>query len=65
MLKGQAYTTSATTVGAVLGSLIGGYLLSFTSIKTMLAVGFMVSILGTFLMILGIRNCSKCSRDKN
>lgn len=58
MLKGQAFTTSATTIGAVLGSLIGGYLLSFASIKTMLAVGFFVSIIGTLLLILGVRNCT-------
>lgn len=64
MLKGQAYTTSATTVGAVLGSLIGGYLLSFTTIRTMLAVGFIVSIIGTLLMILGIRKATLCSQEK-
>lgn len=64
MLKGQAYTTSATTVGAVLGSLIGGYLLSFTTIRTMLAAGLIVSIIGTLLMILGIRKATLCSQEK-
>lgn len=62
MLKGQAFTTSATTIGAVLGSLIGGYLLSVSSIRIMLTVGVLVSAIGTVLVILGIR---KCTYNKN
>lgn len=58
MLKGQAFTTSATTVGAVLGSLIGGYLLSFATLTTMLTAGFVASVIGTVLLMMGVRKCS-------
>ena len=56
MVRGQAFTTSATTFGAVFGSLLGGLLLSFTSLEMMLITGVILSAVGTLLLYLGVED---------
>jgi len=56
MVRGQAFTTSATTFGAVFGSLIGGLLLSFTSLEVMLITGVILSTVGTLLLFLAVED---------
>lgn len=48
--KGQAVMTGTNTLGGVFGSLIGGFLLDFTGVPTMLAVGLAIAILGCALV---------------
>lgn len=50
-VKGQAIVTAAITLGFILSSLIGGILLDITNAKTMLFTGFIVSIIGTTIML--------------
>lgn len=57
MLKGQAFTTAATTLGAVLGSVVGGYLVNI-GIREMLLAGFLISVAGTVFFFIGISPCS-------
>lgn len=50
--KGQAFITSATTIGSVVASFLGGWLLDYRSVKIMLLVGTLFAALG-FLIALG------------
>jgi len=54
MIKGQAFTTAATTLGGVGGSLIGGLILSVASVTTMLVVGVIISLAGTLILLLSV-----------
>jgi len=54
MIKGQAFTTAATTLGGVGGSLIGGWLLTFTSVANTLLFGLTLSALGLVVMFFSI-----------
>jgi len=54
MVKGQAFTTAATTLGGVGGSLIGGLILSFASVTTMLVIGVVISLAGTLILLLSV-----------
>lgn len=49
-VKGQALSTTANTVGGVIGSLVGGQLLAGVGAKWMLIVGAMLSIAGTVIV---------------
>ncbi|NCC78631.1 MAG: MFS transporter [Clostridia bacterium] len=54
MVKGQAFTTAATTLGGVGGSLIGGWILSVATVKLMLIVGLGISLAGSLILLLTI-----------
>ncbi len=54
MIKGQAFTTAATTLGGVGGSLVGGWLLSFTTVANTLIFGLGLSALGFIVMYFSI-----------
>lgn len=54
LIKGQAFTTAAMTLGGVGGSLIGGFLLTQGSLQLMLIVGTIISALGTLLFFFAI-----------
>lgn len=48
--KGQAYLTMTITMGGVLGSLLGGFILQYSSVSMMLIVCAIVSAIGTFFV---------------
>lgn len=54
MVKGQAFTTAATTLGGVGGSLIGGLILSASSVTQMLVIGVIISLAGTLIILLSV-----------
>lgn len=54
MIKGQAFTTAATTLGGVGGSLIGGWILSAATVKLMLIVGLGISLAGSLILLMTI-----------
>ena len=49
MAQGQSYMTTTNTLGAVIGSWIGGYLVEFTSSTITLWIMFAISVLGTLI----------------
>lgn len=51
-VKGQALMTTANTVGGVLGSLLGGQLLNYLSVSSMLLIGTVISAAGTIIVFL-------------
>ncbi len=53
--KSQAIFGATATVGTLLASLVGGQLFQYMSVKPVIFVGVAVSIIGTVLMIIGIR----------
>jgi PPP family 3-phenylpropionic acid transporter len=53
--KSQAIFGATATVGTLLASLVGGQLFQYMSVKPVIFVGVVVSIIGTVLMIIGIR----------
>lgn len=54
--KGHAFTSATFTVGAVLGTLSGGWLLDSYGAKTMLAVATVLSILGMLIFFYSARD---------
>jgi len=54
MIKGQAFTTAATTLGGVGGSLAGGFLLSVTNVSNTLLFGLVLSAIGFAVMCISI-----------
>ena len=54
MIKGQAFTTAATTLGGVGGSLIGGWILSAATVRLMLIVGLVISLTGSLILLMTI-----------
>ena len=50
-IKGQAYMTMTSTVGSVVGSLLGGVLLDLSGVSMMLLVGTIVAGVGTVLTV--------------
>lgn len=54
-MKGQAYMSLSMTVGSVIGSLCGGYLIQFLGIKAALICGVLFALLGIVLVVIGIR----------
>jgi PPP family 3-phenylpropionic acid transporter len=55
-IKGQAFTSVTMTLGGVTGSLLGGWLLSATSIYNMLLLGTFLSLVGSVIAYLSIEN---------
>lgn len=53
--KGQAVFATASTVGSLLASFVGGWLFLFFDVRLVLTVGVVSSVLGTILMALGVR----------
>jgi PPP family 3-phenylpropionic acid transporter len=53
---GQAYMTSMMTVGTVLGSLSGGWMLELSGITTMLSVNVIIALLGVCFAFMSFRN---------
>jgi len=58
-IKGQAFTSVTMTLGGVTGSLLGGWLLSATSIYNMLLLGTILSLIGSVIAYLSIENIVK------
>lgn len=54
-LKGQAYLASSATIGAILGTLISGKIIEISSIKYMLLISMIISILGTLIMYINLK----------
>lgn len=61
-MKGQAYMSLSMTVGSVIGSLCGGYLIQFLGVKAALICGVVFAALGIILVAIGIR---KARTDSN
>ena len=57
--KGQTVVAAAGTIGGLLSSFFGGFLLQMTGVKTVLLIGFVVTVIGAGLMLLGIRVLEK------
>ena len=55
-VKGQAYITSAITIGGVFSNLVSGRILDKMGVKPMLIVGTAVCALGVIISFAGIRN---------
>lgn len=53
--KGQAVFATASTVGGLLASFIGGWMFQFLDVRLVIAAGVVSSIAGTALMIVGTR----------
>lgn len=56
LVKGQAFTTAAMTLGGVGGSLIGGFLLTQSNLNTMLMTGTLISVIGSILFLVSIES---------
>lgn len=54
-VKGQAFFTATFTIGSVLGSLTGGFLLDHGGVTTMLVFGTIMSAVGSAAMILSAK----------
>lgn len=54
LVKGQTLMASANTVGGIVGSLIGGQMLSFLSVSSMLLIGTVISAVGTVIVWLTV-----------
>lgn len=50
-LRGQSLVTSAITLGAVFGNLIGGFVLQLSGVITMLYVGVAMAVLGAIVVL--------------
>lgn len=58
-VKGQSLITTATTLGNVFASLIGGRILDIYGTQEMMLVAVIVALVGVVLMILGVENREK------
>jgi PPP family 3-phenylpropionic acid transporter len=65
-VKGQAYVTSAITIGGVFSNLISGVILDHLGIRIMLITGTAVCAVGVFIAVyaLGRRATSKATKEK-
>lgn len=63
-ITGQAYMTSLIVAGTVLGSLIGGWVLEFSNITTMLSVNVIITILGVVLAIVSVKDKDRKSATR-
>lgn len=52
--KAQGLVVMVSTIGGVIGSLMGGWLIDFSGVEMMLLVGTAVSILGSIVAVLGV-----------
>jgi PPP family 3-phenylpropionic acid transporter len=48
--KGQAFMTSTNTLGGVFGSLLGGFLIDYTGVSTMLLIDVIIAVIGCLLV---------------
>ena len=62
--KAQGLVVMVSTIGGVIGSLLGGWLLDIASVQTMLLVGTVVSILGSCIAVLGVQKKAACQDAK-
>ena len=51
-VKGQAYLTCSGTIGAMLGSFLGGWLIEHFGVETMMWVGVALSAVGSVYVVL-------------
>lgn len=58
-IKGQAFMTTTITLGGVLGSLLGGSLITALSVPGMLLIATIISVFGTVLTIIFTQNDKK------
>lgn len=54
LTKGQAFLTSATTIGSVAASFLGGWLLDYQSVRIMLLVGTLFAALGFLVGLVAV-----------
>lgn len=54
LVKGQAFTTGAITMGGVLASLLGGWLLDGPGVSTMLFVGIVMTLCGLLIALFAV-----------
>ena len=54
--SGQAYMTSMMTVGTVLGSLSGGWILELSGMTTMLSVNVIIAMVGVGFALISVKN---------
>ena len=54
-IKGQSYMGMTFTIGTIVGSVLGGVLLDYTSVNMMLIAAIIVSLIGTVFVYKGIR----------
>ncbi|MDD2534648.1 MAG: MFS transporter [Eubacteriales bacterium] len=54
-IKGQAYLAMASTLGGIIGNLVGGFLMDFYTVTIALSVALGLSIIGAGLVYFGIR----------
>lgn len=54
MVKGQAFSTAAYTLGCATGNFAGGQLLSFFDVRTMLLAGIAMAVIGTAVFFLTV-----------
>lgn len=57
--QGQAIMNATTTVGGLLASFFGGFLLSAMSVHGVLVLGLVITVLGAATMIIGVRSMKK------
>ncbi|REC33030.1 MFS transporter [Enterococcus pseudoavium] len=54
LVKGQTLMAMANTLGGIIGSFLGGQMLSFLSVSAMLLIGTLISIVGTLIVWLSL-----------
>jgi len=54
-VKGQGYAASATTIGSVIGSLLGGWVLDVADPQVLLMLCTVISTVGTVIVLIGMR----------
>lgn len=63
--KGQAVMTATNTLGGVIGSLLGGFLLDYTGIKPLLITGFILAVGGAVLLLFSCGSHPKRTNNSN
>ncbi len=59
MIKGQSMVTTATTLGTVFASIIGGRILDVYGTEEMMFTAVIVAVIGVVLMAIGVENTEK------
>lgn len=54
LVKGQTLMATANTFGGIVGSFVGGQMLSFLSVSALLSIGTVISIAGTVIIWLSV-----------
>lgn len=55
LVKGQTFVVSATTLGSVTGSLLGGFVIDMFGVPQMLVIGAASTVIGATLVLFGLR----------